>query len=100
MLSCVASKLTLFCHSRPPTSINNFRECITLLNPKTDFSTSSNLLDKPDGPQKWLAYNNVIYPPQEPGEERRPSVCYFSNYFLYSCVTKYFVVCSLYVIKS
>lgn len=27
-----------------------------------------------EGPKKWLDYNKVVYPPQEPNEERRPAV--------------------------
>lgn len=27
-----------------------------------------------DGPQKWPTYNKKIFPPQSPGEERRPAV--------------------------
>lgn len=75
MLNCVTNKLTLFSNSRLPLNLNKFQECVALLTPKTDFSTTSDLLIKKDGPQKWLSYNNVVYPPQEPGEEIRPSVC-------------------------
>jgi len=52
--------------------------------PKTDFSTSSiKLGGKNDDPKRWLSYNDVIYPPQEPGEERRPAVC--TIVFMYLC---------------
>lgn len=88
MFSRVTNTFSLFCHCRQPASYNNLRECVTLLTPKTNFSTSSNLLDKPDGPKNWLKYNDIVYPPQEPGEEKRPAVCYFSNLFVCSCVTK------------
>lgn len=38
-----------------------------------------------DGPQKWLAYNKKIYPPQEPHEERRPAfVCHQRTNIKYS----------------
>lgn len=82
MLNCVTSKLTLLCHSKPPSSFNNLQNCMALLTPKTDFSTSSGLLFKSDDPKKWLSYNDVIYPPQEPGEERRPAVCLFILMFV------------------
>jgi hypothetical protein len=39
--------------------------------------TSSSLdasLSKNGGPKKWLEYNNKIYTPQTPEEERRPAV--------------------------
>jgi hypothetical protein len=39
--------------------------------------TSSSLdaaLNKRGGPKKWLTYNEKIYPPQAPEEERRPAV--------------------------
>lgn len=75
MFNCVASKLTLLYHSRPPSGLNHLQQCAALLAPKTDFSTSSNLLAKNDKPSHWLSYNDVVYPPQEPGEERRPAVC-------------------------
>lgn len=76
MLNCVTSKLTLFCHSRLPSGFNNLRGCVALFaTPKTDFSTSSILDGTKDDPKRWLANNDVIYPPQEPGEERRPAVC-------------------------
>ncbi|XP_060872535.1 large ribosomal subunit protein uL22m [Metopolophium dirhodum] len=79
MLNCVTSKLTLLCHSRLPSSFINLRECVALFaTPKTDFSTSSiKLAGSKDEPTRWLSYNDVIYPPQEPGEERRPAfVCH------------------------
>lgn len=77
MLNSVTSKLTLLCHSRLPSSFINLRECVALFaTPKTDFSTSSiKLAGSKDEPTRWLSYNDVIYPPQEPGEERRPAVC-------------------------
>lgn len=75
MLNCVTNKLTLFSHNRLHLSLNNFHKCLVLLTPKTDFSTSSNLLADND-PKNWLSYNDTVYPPQEPGEERRPAVCY------------------------
>lgn len=76
MLNCVTSKLLLNYHGRPPSSFNNLRECVTLFTCKSDFGTSSSLqIYKDEKPKKWLLYNNVVYPPQEPGEERRPAVC-------------------------
>lgn len=27
-----------------------------------------------EGPRKWLTGNDVVFPPQKPGEERRPAV--------------------------
>lgn len=77
MFNCLSNKLTLFCHSRPPSSYSNLKKCVALFaTPKTDFSTSSiKLADSENEPKHWLSYNDVIYPPQEPGEERRPAVC-------------------------
>lgn len=48
------------------------------LTSKTDFSTFSSLFAKKaeDGPKRWLRYNDAIYPPQAPDEERRPAVSY------------------------
>lgn len=83
MLNCVTSKLTLFCHGKTSLSFNNLQKCMALLTPKTDFSTSSGMLYKSDDDaKKWLSYNDVIYPPQEPGEERRPAVCLFILMFV------------------
>lgn len=83
MLNCVTNKLTIFSHSKLPLSLNNFQKCVVLLTPKTDFSTSSNVLAKSDDkPSKWLSYNDIVYPPQEPGEEKRPAVCYL----ILSCI--------------
>ncbi|XP_025200236.1 39S ribosomal protein L22, mitochondrial [Melanaphis sacchari] len=79
MLNCLANKLTLFCHSRPPSSHNYLKGCMALFAiPKTDFSTTSIKLARSENdPKRWLSYNDVIYPPQEPGEERRPAfVCH------------------------
>lgn len=76
MFSCVINKSTLFSHSKFPISLNNFQGCISLLTPESNFSTYSNLFKKSDEKNsKWLSYNDVVYPPQEPGEERRPAVC-------------------------
>lgn len=88
MFSCVTSKFSLFCCSRLPSSFNNLQECVALFTQKTNFSTSSNLFYKSNGPKNWLAYNKVLYPPQEPGEESRPAVCYFSDKCLQNCVTQ------------
>jgi len=42
------------------------------------FSTSSiALANSENGPKHWLSYNDVVYPPQEAGEERRPAVRLF-----------------------
>jgi len=77
MLNCLTSKLTLFCQSKSPSISKNLWECVALFStPKTDFSTSSiKLNNAKDDPKRWLSYNDIIYPPQEPGEERRPAVC-------------------------
>jgi large subunit ribosomal protein L22 len=79
MFNCVTGKLTtLICHSKLQPSLNSLRKCIIPLTSKTDFSTSSSLLvKKEDGPKRWLAYNDVVYPPQAPDEEQRPAVSYF-----------------------
>lgn len=78
MLSSITNKFTLFCHCGPVTRFNNIRECTALLKPKLHFSSASSLLNKKDQkPSHWLSYNDVIYPPQEPGEEIRPAVCLF-----------------------
>lgn len=82
MLNCVTNKLTLFSHNRLHLSLNNFQKCLVLLTPKTDFSTSSNLLAAGEDPKKWLSYNDIVYPPQEPGEEKRPAVCYLILTFI------------------
>lgn len=83
MLNCVTSKLILFCHGKTPSSFNNLQKCMALLTPKTNFSTSSDFLFKSDSePKKWLLYNDVIYPPQKPGEEERPAVCLFLLIFV------------------
>ena len=34
---------------------------------------------------KWTDQNEWVYPPQKPGEPRRPAVSLF--YFIYSCIT-------------
>lgn len=76
MFKCAVSKLTLFYHSKPSSGCNQLRQCVALLTPKSDFSTSSNLLAKNDDkPSHWLSFNDIVYPPQEPGEERRAAVC-------------------------
>lgn len=83
MLNCVTNKLTLFSHCKFSLSLNNVQKCIVLLTTKADFSTSSNLLAKADNKtKKWLSYNDIVYPPQEPGEEKRPAVCYFILIFI------------------
>lgn len=75
MLNCVTSKLLFHCHGKTLLNLSNIRECVALFVCKTDFSTSSNQLIKSnETPGKWLSYNNVVYPPQEPGDERRPAV--------------------------
>lgn len=57
MLNCIANKLTLFCHSRPPSSYNNLKECVALLaTPKTDFSTSSIKLAGSEKDRSYLIF--------------------------------------------
>lgn len=75
MLSSVAGRLASLGRGGPPAVFGGLRERAPA--PRTGFSTSSGLSDKLTdkyGPKKWLDYNNVVYPPQRPGEERRPAV--------------------------
>lgn len=76
MFNRVTSKLGLFCYNGPQIRVSHLRECVALLTHKSNFSTS-NQLAKEDKPSRWLSYNDVIYPPQEPGEEKRPAVSTF-----------------------
>lgn len=77
MLTSVAGRLVSLSRGGPPSNFSGFRGRAALLTPTMDFSTTScqsnNLTDK-YGPHKWLDYNKVVYPPQKPGEERRPAV--------------------------
>ncbi|KAG8222337.1 hypothetical protein J437_LFUL001323 [Ladona fulva] len=50
--------------------------------------------EKPKGPQKWLAYNKKIYPPQAPDEERRPAfVCHMKTDIHYSPKKMWYIAC-------
>lgn len=78
MLSSVAGRLVSLGRG-PPSNVGRFRERVPApSSPRSDdFSTSSGVSDKLTdkyGPKKWLEYNNVVYPPQRPDEERRPAV--------------------------
>lgn len=66
--------------------MQNVRECLTYANQNSKitslfrgslFHTSSSLqrTDRSEGPQKFLSYNNTIFPPTKSEEPERPAVC-------------------------
>lgn len=59
--------------------------------------TSSSLdasWSKHGGPKKWPAYNEKIYPPQAPEEERRPAyVCHMRTNIKYSPWKMWYIAC-------
>lgn len=48
----------------------------------------------PEKTSKWLSYNNKIFPPQLPGEERRPAyVCHMKSNIKYSPKKMWYIAC-------
>ncbi|KAH0555429.1 39S ribosomal protein L22, mitochondrial-like [Cotesia glomerata] len=57
------------------------------------YSLEDNEADK-DGPRKWLKYNEIVLPPQKPGEARRPAyICHVKKNIKYSPKTMWYIAC-------
>lgn len=79
----LAGTLSLFRRGGRTSSVGGLRERAAAV-PKTDFGSSAAKGTSADGPKKWLAYNDVVYPPQAPGEETRPAVSRPVKFFFLS----------------
>ncbi|XP_050542165.1 39S ribosomal protein L22, mitochondrial [Daktulosphaira vitifoliae] len=75
-------------------NLNDF--CSIYSTHKGNFSTTSNnfIGFKDMEPKKWLRYNEKIFSPQEPNEERRPAyVCHQKTNIKYSPKKMWYVAC-------
>ncbi|XP_050442606.1 39S ribosomal protein L22, mitochondrial [Adelges cooleyi] len=91
-------RLTPMCFNRPKVIVNDVQNCVSvaLLTHKMSFSSTMNNFAMHDDlePKKWLKYNDTIFPPQEPGEERRPAyICHQVANIKYSPKKMWYVAC-------
>lgn len=67
------SLLSICCRSFEP-AFNSASSLIHGTLGKALFHTTNVSMAMPRGPKKWPIYNKKMFPPQLPGEEKRPAV--------------------------
>lgn len=73
-------------YGRSVTNKTNILSSVTNLAPAWDFHVSvrhRTNLTKYEAPKGFLKYNESVFPPQKPGEEKRPAVsCIMQIYYI------------------
>ncbi|XP_076643436.1 mitochondrial ribosomal protein L22 [Halictus rubicundus] len=96
-MQCIRQNIRLVSNKLSSVNVSNCLfdawEPVSVISSRNIHGSSPTLRDF-DGPVKFLEHNKTIFPPQKPGEERRPGyVCHVRANIKYSPLKMWYVAC-------